>query len=99
VSESLKTAESGFAFAKRAQDLCNALGRRDCSDELISDSITEMRAIAQKAYTDAKATTTMFDANRREFIEVRRGHNNKRRTKTISVDPNPNFRDFQIYQY
>jgi len=79
VSESLKTAESGFAFAKRAQDLCSFLasGREQCSDELIQDSITEMREIAQKAHVKAKATTQMFDANRREFTAVRRGHIDK----------------------
>ena len=76
VSESLKTAESGFAFAKRAQDLCSFLasGREECSDELIHDAIAEMREIAQKAHADAKATKAMFDANKQEFAEVRRGH-------------------------
>ena len=76
VSKSFKTAESGFSFAKRAQDLCISLasGREDCSDELIHDSLTEMREIAQNAYTDAKAATEMFDSNRREFTEVRRSH-------------------------
>jgi hypothetical protein len=73
VSESLKTAESGFAFAKRAQDLCTSLGsgRAECSDELIQDSIIEMREIAQSVKADAKATMEMFDANRQEFMEVR----------------------------
>ena len=79
VSESFKTAESGFAFAKRVQELCIALasGREECSDELIHDYITEMREIVQKAHTDAKATMEMFDANRREFYEVRRGHSDE----------------------
>jgi len=76
VSKSFKTAESGFAFAKRAQDLCSFLasGREECSDELIHDAIAEMREIAQKAHADAKATKAMFDANKQEFAEVRRGH-------------------------
>jgi hypothetical protein len=76
VSESLKTAESGFSFAKRAQDLCIALASRpdDCPDKLIHDSIAEMREIARKAHADAKATKEMFEANRQEFTEVRRGH-------------------------
>jgi hypothetical protein len=99
VSKSFKTAESGFAFAKRAQDLCNALGRRDCSDEVIHDSITEMRAIAQKAHDDAKATTKMFDANKQEFTEVRRGHIGTSRSNTASVDPTSHFRDFQSYRH
>ena len=79
VSESLKTAESGFAFAKRAQDLCISLasGREECSDELIHGSIAEMREIAQKAHDDAKATSAMFDANKQEFTEVRRCHNDE----------------------
>jgi hypothetical protein len=72
VSKSFKTAESGFAFAKRAQDLCSFLasGREKCSDELIHVSITEMRDIARKAHTDAKVTTQMFDANKRQFTKV-----------------------------
>jgi hypothetical protein len=79
VSESLKTAKSGFEFARVAQELCRALsqGRDGCSDELIHDSLTEMREIAQNAYTDAKAATEMFDSNRREFTEVRRSHTDK----------------------
>jgi hypothetical protein len=76
VSKSLKTAESGFAFAKMAQELCRALssGRDECLDKLIHASIAEMRKIAQKAHADAKGTADMFDANRREFTEVRLGH-------------------------
>jgi hypothetical protein len=76
VSKSLNTAESGYAFAKMAQELCIALsrGRDECTDEFIQDSITEMRKIAEKAFADAKVTTEMFNANRREFTEVRRGH-------------------------
>jgi len=76
VSKSFKTAESGFAFAKKAQDLCIALASRrdDYPDNLIHDSIAEMREIAQKAHADAKATAEMFDANRQEFGEVRRDH-------------------------
>ena len=79
VFESFKTAELGFAFAKRAQDLCASLasGREECSDELIHDSITEMREIAKKAHADAKATSEMFDANKEEFTEVRRDHNDE----------------------
>ena len=73
VTKSFRTAESGFAFAKRAQDLCTSLGsgRAECSDKLIQDSIIEMREIAQKVKADAKATMEMFDANRQEFMEVR----------------------------
>jgi len=73
VSKSFKTAESGFTFAKMAQELCRALsrGRDECTDELIHDSITEMQQIAQKAHTDAKVTTEMFDSNRREFTAIR----------------------------
>ena len=76
VYESLKTVESGFSFAKRAQELCVALasGREEYSDDFIRESITEMREIAQKAHADAKATKEMFDANKDEFTEVRRGH-------------------------
>jgi hypothetical protein len=70
VSESFKTVGSGFAFAKRAQDLCSSLasGRKKRSDEPIHDSITEMREIAQKAHTDAKVAKEIFDAS----TEVRR---------------------------
>ena len=80
VSKSFKTAESGFTFAKMAQELCRALsrGRDECTDELIHGSITEMQEIAQKAHIDAKATTEMFDSNRREFTAVRRGHTDRR---------------------
>jgi hypothetical protein len=94
VSESFKTAKSGFAFATTAQELCAALGGQDCSNEVIHGTITEMREISQKAHNDAKATTEMFDANRREFTEVRQGHAEKNHSKTIFVDPSPNFGDF-----
>jgi hypothetical protein len=79
VSKSFKTAESGHIFAKMAQELCVALssGRDECPDKFIQDSITEMQEIAQKAHTDAKVTTEMFDANRREFTEVWRSHNDE----------------------
>lgn len=98
MSKSIKAAESGFAFAKRAQDLCNALGEEECSDELIHGFITEMQVIAQKAYADAKATKEMLDVNKLKFTEVRRDHTDKSRGNTISIDPNPHFRDFQRYQ-
>jgi tRNA G37 N-methylase TrmD len=76
VSKSFNTAESGLAFAKLAQELCIILssGRDEGFDELIQDSITEMREIARKAHADAKATMDMLDANRREFTEVRHSH-------------------------
>jgi hypothetical protein len=76
VSKSFKIAESRFAFARMAQELCRALsrGRDECSDELVQDSITEMQEIVQKAHADAKATAEMFDVNRREFTKVRWGH-------------------------
>ena len=76
VSRSLKTAESGFAFAKLAQELCITLssGRNKRSDEVIQDSITEMREIAQKAHADVIAIMDMFNADRRESKLVRRGH-------------------------
>jgi len=79
VSGSFKTAESGFTFAKRAQELCVALasGREQYSDDFIHESITEMREIAQKAHTDAETTRELFDANRREFTTVRHGHIDK----------------------
>ena len=100
VSKSFKTAESGFVFAKKAQDLCITLsrGRDECSNELIHGSIAEMQEIAQTAHADAKATSEMFNANRREFTEVRRGCTNKSRSNTISVDPNQHFRDSQNHQ-
>jgi hypothetical protein len=98
VSESSKTAESGFEFAKRAQDLCDALGGRDYSEELIRDSITEMREIAQKVRNDAKTSIKMFYMNRKEFTEVWQAYTDKSRTKITSVDPNLHFRDFQIHQ-
>jgi hypothetical protein len=97
VSESFKTAESGFAFAMTARELCMALDGQDCSDEVIQDSIAEMRGIAQKARNGAKVTTEMFDANRREFTEVRRGHTDKSPSNIISVDPNQRSRYSQIY--
>jgi hypothetical protein len=87
VSGSFETAQAGFAFAKRARDLCNDLGRPECPDEPINDSITEMREIAKKAHEDAKATTAKFDANRQEFTEVRRCHTDKSHSNTISIDP------------
>jgi hypothetical protein len=93
VFESFKTMES--AFANKARDLCNTLGGRDFSDELIHDSIAEMRAIVQKVHIDAKATV---DTNRQEFTEVRRIHPVKSRNKTISVDPNQYLRASQRYQ-
>ena len=95
VSKSFKTAESGFTFAKMAQELCRALsqGRDGCSDELIRDSLTEMREIAQNAYTDAKAATEMFDSNRREFGEVTLM---RLRNKTTSVDPSRGCKDFRV---
>jgi hypothetical protein len=76
VSKSFKTAESGFAFAKKAQDLCIALASRrdDYPDNLIHDSIAEMREIARKAHADSKSTQERLQANMREFIKVRRGH-------------------------
>jgi hypothetical protein len=98
VSGSFETAKLGFAFAKRALDLCNDLSSPECSDELIRDSIAEMRGIAQNAHTGARATTKNFDANRREFTEVRRSHTDKSRNNTISVDSNQDLRDSQIYQ-
>jgi hypothetical protein len=70
VSESFKTIESGFAFATTALELCVALDGQDCSDEIIQDSIAEMRELAQKAHDGPKTTTTMFDADRRQFTEV-----------------------------
>ena len=77
VSESFKTARSGHAFAKMAQELCVSLsgGRGDCPDTLIQKSIGEMQDIAQKAHSDATVTSKMFDDNRLEFTKVRRGHN------------------------
>jgi hypothetical protein len=72
VSKSFKTAESGFAFAKRALDLCDDLGKQDCPDEFIHHSITEMRTVAKTACNHAKDTTAMFEANGMEFTEVRR---------------------------
>jgi hypothetical protein len=92
VSKSFKTAESGFAFAMTARELCMALDGQDYSDEIVQDSITEMREIAQQALDGAQLTTNMFDANRREFTEVRRGHADKSPSNTISVDPNQHSR-------
>jgi len=59
-----------------AQELCVALsgGQDDCPDTFIQKSIREMQEIVQKAHSDARVTTQMFDANRREFTEVRRCH-------------------------
>jgi hypothetical protein len=74
VSESFKTAESGFAFAMTARELCVALDEQDCSDDVIQDSIAEMRELAQEAHDGAKATTEMFDDNRWEFTKVWQGH-------------------------
>jgi hypothetical protein len=89
VSKSFKTAESGFAFAKKAQELCTTLsgGRDECSNELIHGSIAQMQEIAQTAHVDAKATSEMFNANRREFTKVRRGHTDESVIKTTSIDP------------
>jgi hypothetical protein len=98
VSEGLKTAESGFAFANRAQDLCNNLGSPECSDELIRDSIAEMRAIVQKMFNDAKATAEFFSTNRQEFAEVRQGLTDEMCNNTMSVDPDQHFKDTQRYQ-
>ena len=76
VSRSLKTAESGCAFAKLAQELCDTLsgGRDECPDELIQESIAEMKEIAKKAHKDARVTAEMFNANKQEFTEVWRSH-------------------------
>jgi hypothetical protein len=93
VSQSFETAKLGYAFAKRAKDLCNNLGRPECFDGLIHDSITEMQAIAEKAHADAKATAAMFSANRQEFTQVRRGYTDQSCSNTIFVDPNQHLRD------
>ena len=71
-----KIVESGYAFAKLAQELCDTLsgGRDECPDELIQDSIAEMQEITQKAHNDAKATADMFNATRMKFTKVRRSH-------------------------
>jgi hypothetical protein len=76
VTKSFKTAESGYAFAKLAQELCDTLsgGREECPDELIQDSIAEMKAIAKNAHDDAKVTADMFNATSQVFTEVRRSH-------------------------
>jgi len=73
VSKSFKTAESAFAIVKKAQGLCTTLsgGRDECSNELIHSSIAQMQEVAQTAHADAKATSEMFNANRREFTEIR----------------------------
>jgi len=89
VSKSFKTAESGFAFAKKVEELCTTLsgGRDECSNELIHESIAEMQEIVQTAHADAKATSEMFNANSRAFTEVRRGHTDEPVIDTTSIDP------------
>jgi hypothetical protein len=69
VSHSVGVAQSGYAFAKRAQFFCAALEEKE-SYEIISDSITDMKKIAQEAYTAAKSTADMFRANLYAFTEV-----------------------------
>jgi hypothetical protein len=100
VSKSFKTAESGYASAKLAQELSETLrGPRDeCPDEVIQDSIAEMQEIAQKASADATVTAGMFDANFQEFTQVRRSHTDEVRNKTTSVDPSRGFKHFQRYR-
>jgi len=73
VTKSFRTAESGFAFAKLAQELCDTLsgGRDECPDELIQESIAEMKEIAKKAHKDAKVTAEMFNATSQVFTEIR----------------------------
>jgi hypothetical protein len=90
VSKSCKTAHSAFAIVKKAQELCTTLsgGRDKCSNELIHGSIAEMQEVAQIAHADAKTTSEMFNANRREFTKVRRGHTDESVIKTTSIDPN-----------
>ena len=76
VTKSFATAESGYAFAKLAQELCVTLSgpREECPNEVIQDSIAEMKEIANKAHTDAHHTAEMFNATSREFTQVRRSH-------------------------
>lgn len=76
MSKSVEFAQSGYAFANRAQDLCIALDdeRKTYSNEHIQYTINDMRKIAQEAHATAKGTANMFRANRQEFIKVRRYH-------------------------
>jgi hypothetical protein len=71
VSKSVEIAQSGYAFANKAQDLCIALEEgKTYSNEHVHCTITEMQKIAQVAYAAAKATADMFRANRQEFTRV-----------------------------
>jgi hypothetical protein len=99
VSNSVETAQSGYAFANRAQDLCIAL-----DDEIktylktkIQYIITEMRTIAQEAHASAKATANGFRANRQEFTEVRQTYTVRGCNNLMLIDTSQYIRDLKKY--
>jgi hypothetical protein len=75
VRNSVETAQSGYLFARKVQELRSILAEEaNNSDMAIHAFIMEMQEIAQKAYATAKATADMFRANRQEFAEVWKFH-------------------------
>jgi len=71
VRNSVETAQSGYLFARKVQELRSILAEEtNNSDMAIHAFIREMQGIAQKAYATAKATANMFRAHRQEFTEV-----------------------------
>jgi hypothetical protein len=71
VRNSVETAQSGYLFAGKVQELRNILAKEtNNSDMAIHAFIREMQGITRKVYATAKATADMFRANRQEFSEV-----------------------------
>jgi hypothetical protein len=94
VYKSIEAAQSGYEFAKKAQDLCTTLTDGNCySEEVINTSIKHTREIAKNAHTAAMTTMNMFRANRSEFIQVWQGYNDKFLINTRSTDPGQCLKD------
>ena len=75
VRNSVETAQSGYLFARKVQELRSILAEEaNNSDVAIHAFIREMQGIAEKAHATAKATANMFRANRQEFAEVWQVH-------------------------
>jgi hypothetical protein len=99
LEKSLKTAQSGYSFAKRARGLCTTLAERKGGfDEVVVQSIAKIRDIAQEAHAIAKTTATMFRANMQEFTEVRGGILKNVRSNPMPADPSQHPGDFEEYQ-
>jgi hypothetical protein len=72
INESIKNAQTGFHFAKSAEDLCIglSLSQADCDNATIQSYIRKMQEVAKQAHEEAISTSNMFRANRRGFNSV-----------------------------